>query len=336
MSHRYVLPVPAADAENKTPVNAADDRLFTLMDPRKLLYFASVVEHGSIKKAAKSLLISQPALSTSIDRFEHDLGDRLLKRSPTGVTPTSLGERLYAHARLIREELERAQRRLRAAEGSSEDVIAFGTLPSLTTSIVPTAVCQWREKYETTTLRIVEKNQLELLLSLLRGELDFIVAQTEFYGFLEGMRQRVLFRDRLYIMARPGHPALELKSPTWTELARFPWVAQMVGRQRMLLERLLATEGAKLPRQLTECGSVDLIKSLIARTDSLAVLPAAAVSKDVQEGKIVPLDIKEPLLNRNIAVLFREGTTFTPAGRELLNRIEAVGLTHSRDSLTRA
>jgi DNA-binding transcriptional LysR family regulator len=106
------------------------------MDPRKLLYFASVIENGSFKKAAKQLLISQPALSTSMDRFEQSLGDQLLERSPTGVIPTPLGEVLYAHARLIREELERAEKRLRAEEGSSEDVIAFGTLPSLATSIV--------------------------------------------------------------------------------------------------------------------------------------------------------------------------------------------------------
>jgi DNA-binding transcriptional LysR family regulator len=303
------------------------------MDPRKLLYFASVIENGSFKKAAKQLLISQPALSTSMDRFEQSLGDQLLERSPTGVIPTPLGEVLYAHARLIREELERAEKRLRAEEGSSEDVIAFGTLPSLATSIVPAAVCRWREKHDTTTLRVVEKNQLELLLSLLRGELDFIVAQTECYGFLEGMRQRVLFRDRLHVLARPGHPALRLKSPTWAELATFPWVVQMVGRQRMLLEKLLADEEVKLPRQLTESGSVDFIRALVAGTDSLAMLPAVAVSKDVEEGKIVPLEIDGSLLNRDIAVLFRDGTSFNPASRELLDHISAIGMSCSQDAI---
>jgi DNA-binding transcriptional LysR family regulator len=83
------------------------------MDPKKLLYFASIIENGSFKKAAKQLSISQPALSTSMDRLEHSLGYQLLERSPTGVTPTPLGELLYAHARLIREELELADKRLR-------------------------------------------------------------------------------------------------------------------------------------------------------------------------------------------------------------------------------
>ena len=60
------------------------------MDPRKLLYLASVIEHGSFKKAAKHLNISQPALSTSMDRLEESLGSKLLNRGPAGITPTLL------------------------------------------------------------------------------------------------------------------------------------------------------------------------------------------------------------------------------------------------------
>ncbi|RYD19216.1 MAG: LysR family transcriptional regulator [Lysobacteraceae bacterium] len=41
-----------------------------MMDPRKLLYFATIVEQGSFNKAAKLLVISQQALSTSMDRFD--------------------------------------------------------------------------------------------------------------------------------------------------------------------------------------------------------------------------------------------------------------------------
>ncbi|MBM6578290.1 LysR family transcriptional regulator [Microvirga sp. SRT01] len=38
-----------------------------MMAPRKLLYFATIVEQGSFNKAAKLLVTSQPALLTSMD-----------------------------------------------------------------------------------------------------------------------------------------------------------------------------------------------------------------------------------------------------------------------------
>jgi hypothetical protein len=50
-------------------------------------------------------------------------------------------------------------------------------------------------------------------------------------------------------------------------------VAQIVGRQRMLLEELMELEGARLPQQFTECGSVAFIKALVSGSDSLALLP---------------------------------------------------------------
>ncbi len=296
------------------------------MDPKKLLYLASVIESGSFKKAAKELLISQPALSTSMDRLEQSLGGQLLERSPVGVKPTPMGERLYAHARLIRDELKLAESRMRESDGRRGSVIAFGTLPSLANHIVPQAICQWRQNHATTVLRIAERIQLELLLSLMRGEVDFIVAQTECYGFLEGLKQRVLFRDRLYVIARPDHPAFCLRSPSWSDLARFPWIIQMVGRQRTLLEKLLASEGVDLPLQLTECGTVNCIKALVAGSDSLALLPASAMDSDVREGRIRALDIESPLLNRDIAVIFRERLPLNEESRNLVGEIAAAGI----------
>lgn len=327
-----ILPA-CMDTPHPVMAIAEGARFGLAMDPRKLVYFASIIEHGSFNKAAKQLGISQPALSTSMDRLENSLGERLLSRSSTGVAPTPLGEVVYAHARLIRDEVMRAESRLHQRDEQQRDAISFGTLPSLVSSIIPDAVSRWRTAHDTTTLRVIEKNQIELLLGLLRGELDFIVAQTEFYGFLEGMRQRVLFRDRLHVLARPGHPVLALPAPTWKELASFPWVVQMVGRQRMLLEKVLAPEQGALPRQLTESSSVDFIRSLVAGTDSLAVLPAATVSRDLQEGKIVAVGIDDPLLKRDIAVLFREGVNLTPEATDLLRHIEDVGIACSDDPL---
>jgi DNA-binding transcriptional LysR family regulator len=301
------------------------------MDPRKLLYLASIIEYGSFKKAAKHLLISQPALSTSMDRLEKSLGGKLLERSPTGITPTLLGELLYSHARLIRDEMDLAEKRIHGSDDRSKDAITFGALPSLITSVVPMAVSRWRASHPTRPLQVVEKVQVELLRGVLRGELDFIIGQTNFYHFLDGLKQRVLFRDRLYVVAHPDHPAGRMKPISWAKLAQFPWICPIVGKQRTLLEILLASDGVALPDQLTECGSVDFVKTLVATSDHLAMLPAHAFGPDLREGRIVPLDIAVPQLNRDIAVIFRERSPLETASRDLVATIEAVGTSLDRE-----
>src|SRR6266853_3633399 len=100
------------------------------MDARKLLYLVSVVEHGSFKKAAKHLLVSQPALSMSMGRLEKSVGGKLLVRGPTGIATTKLGELVYSHARLIRDEIGLAENRIRHLD-DSERILTLGTLPSL-------------------------------------------------------------------------------------------------------------------------------------------------------------------------------------------------------------
>lgn len=301
------------------------------MDPRKLLYLATIIEQGSLAKAAKHLSVSQPALSKSMNRLEGELGIKLLQRGPTGIIPTASGELIYSHARLIREEMDLAKARIHGEKDHAR-VVTIGTLPSLSSSVIPLAVGRWKERHPRALLRVVEKVQVELLLGLLRCEFDFIVGQTEFFDiFLDGMKQRVLFRDRLCVFARPKHSLFLLESLSWDDLVQFPWVCPMVGwSQRTILEKLVASEGVDPPQKLVECSSIDFTKSLVATSDHLAMLPAHAVTAEVSEGKIRPLAITVSALKRDIAVIFREGAPLDSVSRELIAHIEDIGVTLSR------
>lgn len=303
-----------------------------LMDSRKLLYLATVVEQGSLNKAAKRLDVSQPALSKAMDRLESGLGVKLVDRGPNGITATAYGELLCSHARLIKDELEFAETRIQNAGKSRARAMTVGTLPSLAASVVPLAVSRWRERHPHIVLRVIEKVQVELLFGLLRGDFDFIIAQTEFYDLLDGLKQRVIFRDRLRVFARHKHPVFRLAEPKWADLAQFPWVCPMVGgRQCTILEKLLASEGIDLPQQLIECGSIDFTRALVAASDHLAMLPEHAVTSNPGKSKLKPLRITVPALSRDIALIFRERSALDAPSRELIRQIETVGGDLSRE-----
>src|SRR5262244_2037614 len=74
----------------EAPMNSIEriERRLKLHDVRVLL---SVVQAGSMHKAAERLGTSQPAVSRSISDLEHTLGVRLLDRSRRGVEPTPYG-----------------------------------------------------------------------------------------------------------------------------------------------------------------------------------------------------------------------------------------------------
>src|SRR3979409_1859751 len=77
---------------------------------RDLFVFFTVVEYGSMAKAAAKLGVSTPSISEVIAALEHALGVRLLDRSPKGVVTTPYGDALLARVRAACDELRQGIR----------------------------------------------------------------------------------------------------------------------------------------------------------------------------------------------------------------------------------
>lgn len=300
------------------------------IDPKKLLYFASVIEHGSLNRAAKALSVSQPAMSTSMDRLETEMGMRLLDRGPTGIVATKYGEILYCHARLIREEVELAKRDLLSVLAGQIESIRVGSLPSMAGSIIPMAINRWRALHPQGDLQVVENAQFDLLTGLLRRDFDFVVGFTEVFDMLDGLRQQVLFRDLLCVFVRPGHPLQSVADLTWADLVQYPWISPTSRRSHTVLQHVMSTMNVGPPQQITVCGSVSLLKSLVADSDNLALLPRHAASSELAEGRLVALPFQDPVLQRSIAVFFREGYEMDQPRRDLVTCVKDCGLELTR------
>lgn len=295
------------------------------IDPRKLIYFAAVVELGSISRAAQAMEISQPAMSTSMDRLEAELGISLMERSPRGIVPTAYGDILYCHARLIREEVALARKALANALSGAEESIRIGALPSLAGSIIPTALGRWRERHPDAKLQVVENAQIDLLTGLLRREFDLVIGFTEVFDMMDGLRQQVLFRDLLCVITRAGHPLIGQSDLAWPDLMQFPWIAPTSRRSHTVLDHVMSTMGVGPPQRITVCGSVSLLKTMVSTTDHLALLPIHAVARELEERRLVALPFEDPVLHRNIAVFLREGYVMDDPRKDLVASIRETG-----------
>ena len=91
--------------------------------------FLTVVEEGSINRAAARLLRAQPAVGRQIKLLEESFGLPLLERSSAGVQPTAAGLMLVEHARLIFQDIARAEAAM-AGVGQEPAGIVTVALPS--------------------------------------------------------------------------------------------------------------------------------------------------------------------------------------------------------------
>ena len=67
------------------------DHVGTRLKLRDLHILLTVVEWGSMAKAAKHLAVSQPVVSRAIAQLERGLSVRLLDRTAQGIEPTVYG-----------------------------------------------------------------------------------------------------------------------------------------------------------------------------------------------------------------------------------------------------
>lgn len=295
------------------------------IDPRKLLYFAVIVQHQSMGKAAKVLGISQPALSMSMDRLELEVGKSLLVRKSSGVEATEAGEMIIRQARQIVTALLAADAALFGDNGHLANVLHFGCLPTLAGSVIPQAIRRWRTDCSELELQITERPQNELLWGLLNRDFEFAVGVVDSDNQAYGLRQRVLFRERLHVVARSQHPLTQQSAVELDDLVRYPWVSPTTGWRNTALEHILEPAGLTLQHRVTVCSSISLLKSLVADSDHLALLPAHAVQSELEAGRLCLLPVVRKDLERSIAVFLREGTTISPKGEGLLSLIREQG-----------
>jgi DNA-binding transcriptional LysR family regulator len=231
------------------------------MDPKRMLYFVAIVETGSMSNAARQLGVSQPALSLAMERLEEETGTRLLDRNATGAHPTLAGEKFFHHARKMRDDMERARISIGEEGQQMGEPVRFACLPSLSGSVIAKAINAWQTQFPDHPVRVFERVQIDLLEGLLRRDFDFAIGVTDYYNVLVGLRQRVLFQDRLCVIARADHPLVTKPNLGLADIVGFPWVVPPAGQHRTLLEEMLLSAGLQMPTQQIVCSSATLLKS---------------------------------------------------------------------------
>lgn len=98
------------------------------MDLKQLMYFAAVVEEGSITAAAKRLHLSQPPLSHQMKCLEEELGLQLMERGARHITLTAAGKVFYQRAKNLLQLADSTQKEMRAIRQGLAGTLTLGGL----------------------------------------------------------------------------------------------------------------------------------------------------------------------------------------------------------------
>ncbi len=249
------------------------------IDPRALMSFRAVAEHGSFAAAARALGWTQPALSGQVRRLEEGLGATLVTRTVKGVQLTEAGRRLLHHAELIDGHLARAAREVASIVSEGARTVRVVAFPSACTSIVAPAMSELIARVEGSAGSTIELEQQEPAVvpgMLRRGSADVALV------FRYDDEARTRWEDE-FEMIPIGWDPLQLivsqrrvngaarAARRLSDHARDRWVTGCPScRQRFL--RIAAREGFS-PDIRHATDDYMVVQELVARDMSVSVVP---------------------------------------------------------------
>jgi LysR family transcriptional regulator, regulator for genes of the gallate degradation pathway len=282
------------------------------MDLRQLRYFVAIAEAHSLAAAARTLAVSQPALTKTVKTLESSLGFRLFDRRSRGVTLTALGEEFLVRSQLILAEVRRTRVELEALRDRKDGELHVGVLRAAASTRIPTAVAQFSALYPEIRLNVEVDQNSRLVANLARGEFDLVVGVGEGDFAASRLQYEPLWTDELVFASRSDHP-LRKQNISPSILASQAWIMPEDGPYRQRIESYFFSVGVQPPRPRIVCGQLQFIRAMLMREDYISLLPAESIELECSSGLLTSFPISSPFLTRPIGLLTRRDKVLSHA-----------------------
>jgi DNA-binding transcriptional LysR family regulator len=305
------------------------------LNVRQMLDLLAVVEHGGVTAAAKTLNVSQPALTRSIRQLEENLDVELLAREGRGVAPTRFGVSLAEHARTIEAELRHATRNLNELRTVEAGHLVIGASPIGLATLVGPTLSRLHDEMPGLTVEVRNDPFESQLEDLDNGEIDIVIGALWDGQIHKHLVEEVLFQNSLSVILRSDHPLTRKKDLGFSDLTDETWI---IARGSAAIKQLVANEfrfeGSTPPVFTIETDSMLCVKALLLSSDFICANPAELFSTEIERGVLSVLPLRWHSGTRPIGFTLREHGTITPALAALIDILRDVGRDFAEQQLS--
>ncbi len=273
---------------------------------RMLNHFLAASRTGNIHKAARSLSLTQSALSKSIHQLEAELGVTLFERSSRGVSLTRFGEVLYERAAQVETECNLIEREMaEMAQGRRGNLrIAAGAVWS--SVLLPRVLSRLHARRPSAQFTIIRSSGPRFADLFADGRIDIALGSLEaFSSANDTFVCEPLSEFKTLFLAHHDHelhrnPEVTLKDLASCSLSMFRLDPELVRR----VGTLFATNGLPRPQPTLLADSVTSVLEMLRSSDTITCLPSPLLSIAEPFG-VVPLPIDLSPWTFQSGVMFR-------------------------------
>lgn len=271
------------------------------MELQDIIVFERVARKGSFTKAARSLNLAQPSVTTRVRSLEGQLGRELFLRSRRGVELTPAGKTFLAFAERILTLVQEGQQAVRA-ESAQHDRVLVASIPSVSSYLLPKVVERLTMMRPFTEVRIISGRSEQVLELLGDGvaHIGFLAATTPAPSF----DLVPIYDDPITCVAPAQHPLLRHRQPCLADVVAYPLALFNWGPGYAEFKEQLRA-AARCPMcNIIEVDPVETARTFVADEGRVSFLPHSAVVRDARAGRLCTVPVDLPCPPVPIAVAF--------------------------------
>ncbi|MFM0327674.1 LysR substrate-binding domain-containing protein [Caballeronia glebae] len=281
--------------------------------------FVAIVEHGSIRAAARELGLAQSGLTQQLKRLEIALNAELFVRGHSGITLTPAGNSLLARARIVLTECARAEAEIAGRDRELIGSLSVGASSEAFSGILLPIMVDFRRRYPKISVHLASGPAVVLMSRIREANLDFAITLVAQGTDMSDLSSTVLGPARPAIVCRRDHPLEHATS--LSDLAEAEWVNTgrrgRPGAPENRLYDFFTEAGLEPPKVVVTVESLFDTLNLVANSDLLFLAPSFVLKTAAYERTLTQIPVEHSIPRSDLSLLQRADAPLPPAAKEI-------------------
>ena len=268
---------------------------------RQIEIFLNVVKSGHLTNVAKSMKLSQSAVSMSIKELENILSRPVFDRINKKLVLNEVGRTFHKEVDPLFQKFSDIEHEFQNSE--NKGMIRVGASTTIVDYLMPSIICAYMTAYPDVKVTLKEGNTKDIAGMVERGEIDI--------GFVEGfvagssiIKEKIGIDELLVITE--NKKIADAKPVFIDELADMRWVLREEGSGTREVFLDYIKEKVDELNVFLELGHTESIKGILKNRECLTCISKISVENELREGKLFQVNVKNFDCKRDFLMIYHK------------------------------
>jgi len=272
------------------------------MTLQQMEYIVAVFKLRHFAKAAEYCHVTQPTLSSMVQKLEDELGVKIFDRTSQPIQPTPTGRLVIEQAWRVLVRSRKIKDIVEEEKESIKGTFRIGILPTIAPYLLPRFFLKLTSDYPEMDLRVSEMKTDDIKRALNRGELDMAILVS--LDNMEKFIQTPLFYEQFMAYVSEGDRLFEKKAISPLDLTgECLWMLDEGHCFRDQLVRFCNLKAARASQTSYSLGSMETFMRMVEGGKGVTFIPELAVEQLSAEQRRLVRPFMKPIPTRQIVML---------------------------------